>query len=785
MGNAKRELTLEGLNCAACASKMEERIKGLEGVISAVVNFADNKLIIETDKVEELDRVAQEVKRLFAFFLPDVVVEEKSVNFNTKKAFLLMGLDCAQCASKIESQVQQIRGVKSALVNFPAKKLMVEVGKVNNAEEIFESIKQKVVSIEPGLEVREIGTEDKGLSNQEEKAGERKETIRLAIGAAFFALALIFKFSFTTEAILYGISYLLVGGEVLLKSARNIARGQVFDENFLMSVATLGAFAIRQFPEAVAVMLFYQVGELFQDVAVNRSRRSIAALMDIRPDYANLKTGDQIRQVSPESVGVGDIIVVKPGEKVPLDGKVLEGKSMVDTSALTGESVPREVVPGAEVLSGFINKSGLLSVEVMKEFGQSTVSKILDLVENAAGKKAPTENFITKFARYYTPVVVFGALAIAVLPPLFIEGATFSQWIYRALVLLVISCPCALVISIPLGFFGGIGGASRNGILVKGGNYLEALNDVKIAVFDKTGTLTKGVFKVTEVAPLEGFNNNELLEYAAYAETHSNHPIARSIKEAYNREIDAKKIEEYEEISGHGIKVKVEGRVILAGNAKLMVREGIGRSDEKIAGTVVHLAVNGKYAGYIVISDEIKEDSPRALKGLKEIGVKKLVMLTGDNKEVGQEVGRRLGLDEVYAELLPGQKVEKVEMLNREKGRGERLIFVGDGVNDAPVLARADIGVAMGGLGSDAAIEAADVVLMTDEPSKLVTAIKIARRTRGIVWQNIILAMVVKGVVLALGAGGIATIWEAVFADVGVALIAVLNAMRALKVKVA
>lgn len=785
MGNAKRELTLDGLNCAACAAKMEERIKGLEGVTSAFVNFAEKKLIIETDKVEELDRVDQELKRLFALFLPDVVVEEKSVDFNTKKAFLLMGLDCAQCASKIESQVQQIRGVKSALVNFPAKKLTVDVGKANNTEEIFESIRQKVVSIEPDVEVREIGTEDKGISKHEEKADEKKETIRLAIGAAFFALALIFKFPYITEAVLYGISYLLVGGEVLLKSARNIARGQVFDENFLMSVATLGAFAIQQFPEAVAVMLFYQVGELFQNFAVNRSRRSIAALMDIRPDYANLKSGEDIRQVSPESVGVGDVIVVKPGEKVPLDGKVIEGKSMVDTSALTGESVPREAVPGAEVLSGFINKSGLLSVEVTKEFSQSTVSKILDLVENAAGKKAPTENFITKFARYYTPVVVFGALAIAVLPPLFIEGATFSQWIYRALVVLVISCPCALVISIPLGFFGGIGGASRNGILVKGGNYLEALNDVKIVVFDKTGTLTKGVFKVTKAVTWEGFNKNELLEYAAYAEAHSNHPIARSIKEAYNREIDVKKIEEYEEITGHGIKVKVEGNVILAGNAKLMAREGIGRSEEKIAGTVVHLAVNGKYAGYIVISDEIKEDSPRAIKALKEAGVKKLVMLTGDNKEVGQEVGRRLGLDEVHAELLPGQKVEKVELLNSEKGRREKLAFVGDGVNDAPVLARADIGVAMGGLGSDAAIEAADVVLMTDEPSKLVTAIKIARRTRGIVWQNIILAMVVKGVVLALGAGGIATMWEAVFADVGVAIIAVLNAMRVLNVKVA
>lgn len=708
---------------------------------------------------------------------------EKKIDFNTRKAFLLLGLDCANCASRIEDRVRKVRGVKYAAVNFPAKKLMVEVGQVNNVENIFAGIEQTIRNIEPGVKLKELAAQDKVISPAEEKAGEKKETVRLAVGAAFFAVALIFKFPFAAEALLYGISYLLVGGEILLKSARNITRGRVFDENFLMSVATLGAFAIRQFPEAVAVMLFYQVGELFQDVAVNRSRKSIAALMDIRPDYANLKSGEEIKQVSPESVGIGDVIVVKPGEKVPLDGKVVEGKSMVDTSALTGESVPREVMPGAEVLSGFINQSGLLSIKVTQEFGQSTVAKILDLVENAAGKKAPTEHFITKFARYYTPVVVFGALAITVLPPLFIEGATFSQWIYRALVVLVISCPCVLVVSIPLGFFGGIGGASKNGVLVKGGNYLEALNNVKIAVFDKTGTLTKGVFKVTDVVPGEGFNKDELLEYAAYAEAHSNHPIARSVQEAYNKEIDTKKIAEYEEITGHGIKVQVEGKTILAGNAKLMAREGISHSREKIAGTVVQLAVDGKYAGYLVISDEIKEDSARAMRGLKEAGVKKLVMLTGDNQAVGEEVGRRLGLDEVHAQLLPDQKVEQVERLNRAKGPGEKLVFVGDGINDAPVLARADVGVAMGGLGSDAAIEAADVVLMTNEPSKLVTAIKIARRTRGIVWQNITLSLAVKAVFLALGAGGIATIWEAVFADVGVALLAILNAMRAMNVK--
>ncbi|MDA8210559.1 heavy metal translocating P-type ATPase [Desulfotomaculum nigrificans] len=781
MVTGRKELILEGLNCASCASKIEEQIKALAGVTEVSVNFATKKLSLETERVEELEQVIQEVRDIIRKLEPDVTVSEKKVDFTQKKAFLLMGLDCANCAAKIERQVQNISGVKSAMVNFPAKKLLVEVSSGSNNADILSHIQERIKRIEPDVEVRPAGEEKKVLAREEEKHGEKMETIRLAVGALLFAVAIVFTFSFTTEAVLYGISYLLVGGEVLLKSVRNISRGQVFDENFLMSIATLGAFAIRQFPEAVAVMLFYQVGELFQDYAVNRSRKSIAALMDIRPDFANLKVGNETKQVSPESVNIGDIIVVKPGEKVPLDGKVVEGTSMVDTSAMTGESVPREAVPGGDVLAGFINKSGVLSIEVTKKFAESTVSKILDLVENAAGKKAPTENFITKFARYYTPVVVFGALGIALLPPLFIPGATFSQWIYRALVVLVISCPCALVISIPLGFFGGIGGASRNGVLVKGGNYLEALNNVKIAVFDKTGTLTKGVFKVTSLVPAGDFSKDKLLEYASFAEVHSNHPIAKSIIEAYGQKVATEKIETYEEISGHGIKVKVGGEEILAGNIKLMKKEGVEYSQEQIVGTVVHLAVNKKYAGYIVISDEIKEDSPRAMQQLKELGVRKLVMLTGDNQAVGQAVGKSLGLDEVRAELLPDHKVEQVEKLNREKGPKESLMFVGDGINDAPVLARADIGVAMGGLGSDAAIEAADVVLMTDEPSKLATAIKIARRTRGIVWQNIIMAMLVKGIFLVLGAFGVATMWEAVFADVGVALVAILNAMRVMR----
>lgn len=550
-----------------------------------------------------------------------------------------------------------------------------------------------------------------------------------------------------------------------------------------MSIATIGAFAIGEYPEGVAVMLFYQIGEFFQDLAVNRSRKSIAALMDIRPDYANLKVGNDVKKVDPEDVLVGDYIIVRPGERVPLDGVVVEGKSMVDTSALTGESVPREVEVDGSVLGGFINKNGLLTIKVTKEFGESTVSKILELVQNASSKKAPTENFITKFSRYYTPVVVFAALALAVIPPLVIEGATFSEWVYRALVFLVISCPCALVVSIPLGFFGGIGGASKNGVLIKGGNYLEALNNVDIVVFDKTGTLTKGVFKVTEINAEKGISKEELLEYAAFAESYSNHPIAISILNAYGKEINKEEIENYNEISGHGIKVKVRDSEILAGNAKLMDKEKIAYAPVETIGTVVYVAINGNFAGSIVISDEIKKDAQKAIRELKAIGVKKTVMLTGDNKQVGTKVANELGLDEVHAELLPDQKVEKVELLDKQKSPKGKLIFVGDGINDAPVLARADIGVAMGGLGSDAAIEAADVVLMTDEPMKLVSAIKIAKITRRIVWQNIIFSFGVKAIVLILGAGGLATMWEAVFADVGVALIAIFNAMRILNVK--
>lgn len=707
-------------------------------------------------------------------------VTPKEFNSNIKREFVLEGLDCANCAAKIEKESNNIKGVKSAVVDFVNTKLILEIENPSKQNDIILKVEEIVKRIEPDVNVIEI---ENKIYERKKEHGEnsKKKMVILVVGAAIFGIATAFKFSDVIELIMYLITYVLVGGEVVLRALKNISRGQIFDENFLMSTATIGAFAIGQYPEGVAVMLFYQLGELLQGIAVNRSRKSITDLMDIRPDFANLKIGDDIKRVSPEEVRVGNIILVKPGEKVPLDGKVVEGNSMVDTSALTGESVPREVRAGDSILGGVINKNGLLSIKVEKEFGDSTIAKILDLVQNASSKKAPTENFITKFARYYTPIVVFSAVALAVLPPLFIESAAFSQWIYRALAFLVVSCPCALVVSIPLGFFGGIGGASKNGILVKGGNYLEALNSVEGVIFDKTGTLTKGVFRVTEVKSQNNISKDELIAYAAYAESYSNHPIATSILNAYGKEIVKDSIENYEEISGHGIKAMIQGKEVLAGNYKLMNKENIIYEQVETVGTVVHVAVDKVYAGYIIISDEVKKDSAKAVKALKDIGIKRIVMLTGDNKTVGTKVAKQLGLDEVYTELLPDEKVEKMELFDKEKSSKGKLIFVGDGINDAPVLARADIGIAMGGVGSDAAIEAADVVIMTDEPSKIASAIKIARKTRHIVMQNIIFALGIKVILLVLIALGLGTMWEAVFGDVGVTLLAVLNSMRAMK----
>lgn len=612
---------------------------------------------------------------------------------------------------------------------------------------------------------------------------QKKMVARIAASAVLLVAAVLIPYEGPWRFVLFLPAYFVIGWDVLWKAARNIAHGQVFDENFLMALATVGAFCTGffgegQYPEAVFVMLFYQVGELFQGYAVGKSRKSIASLMDIRPDYANVERDGQLTQVDPEEVAVGDTITVKAGERVPLDGVVLEGQSMVNTSALTGESVPRQVQPGDDVISGCVNQSGLLRVRVTKPFGESTVQKILDLVENSSSKKAKAENFITKFARYYTPIVVFCALALALVPPLFVGD--WVGWVQKALIFLVVSCPCALVISVPLSFFGGIGGASRQGILVKGGNYLEVLANTEIVVFDKTGTLTKGVFNVTAIHP-EEYSESGLLEMAALAESYSDHPISRSLKEAWGQELDASRVGEVEELSGRGVRAQVDGKTVCAGNDKLMEDIGVKWHPCHHVGTTVHVAVEGKYTGHIVISDEVKPDAKEAIAALKAQGVKKTVMLTGDAKAVGESVAKDLGLDEAYTQLLPGDKVDRVEALLSEKSPKGKLAFVGDGINDAPVLSRADIGIAMGALGSDAAIEAADIVLMDDKPSKIAKAMEISKRTLRIVRQNIVFALAVKLLVLALTPFGIANMWEAVFADVGVMVIAILNASRALQ----
>lgn len=609
----------------------------------------------------------------------------------------------------------------------------------------------------------------------------KEQLWKIIMAAILFVAGIIIDIQWL-QITLFVISYIIVGGEIAKKAFKNIVRGKVFDENFLMTIATIGALLIGEYAESVAVMLFYQVGELFQNYSVNRSRKSIADLMDIRPDYANVKKGDELIKTDPDEVQIGDIIVVKPGERVPLDGKVIEGNSMMDTSALTGESVPREINVGDELLSGCINVNGAITAEVTKEFEESTVNKILDLVENASSRKSHSEQFITRFARYYTPIVVIIAVILAIIPPLMIEEASFSDWLYRALSFLVISCPCALVISIPLSFFGGIGGASKKGVLVKGSNYLEALAQTEIVVFDKTGTLTKGVFNVQEVHA-EGISREELLKLAAYTENYSNHPISLSLKRAYGKDIDSKRISNVKEISGHGISATVNGKKVAAGNAKLMKKMNIPYYEGELAGTLVHVAVDNRYAGYILIADEIKKDSHQAIKELKAAGIKQTVMLTGDTKTVGHKVAKDLGLDKVYAELLPGDKVDKLEELFKEKSEKGKLAFVGDGINDAPVLARADIGVAMGGLGSDAAIEAADIVIMTDEPSKIATAMRVSKKTLNIANQNTVFAIGIKILVLILSALGFTTMWAAIFADVGVTIIAILNSFRALNVK--
>ncbi len=726
------------------------------------------------------------------------------------------GMDCTSCAMKIEGAVDQLAGVAEISVVVATGKMIVTY----DPERVSEAdIKQRVTAL--GYTIGEEksksparhsshdhsshdhsshddGDED-GDDHAHNHGGEefslKREGVLVAVVVALFVLGSVFEETLHNtpysigEYLVFIPAYLLSGWTVLTTAGRNILRGQVFDENFLMTIATVGAIAIHKLPEAVGVMLFFKIGELFQELAVSRSRRSISSLLEIRPDAANLKTANGIEVISPERVKVGDTIIIKPGEKVPLDGEIIDGNSQVDTSALTGESVPRTVNVGETVLAGTINQTGVLTVTVTKLFGESSIARILNLVENASSKKAETEKFITKFARRYTPIVVISSLLVALIPPLVIPGATHAEWVYRALVLLVISCPCGLVISIPLGYFGGIGGAAKRGILVKGSTFLDTLSGVKAIAFDKTGTLTKGVFKVTEIVPHNGFKQDDLLRIAAEAEANSNHPIAKSIRVAYNRPIDESTISNYTEIAAHGIQATIssgrgfanEGKLVLAGNDRLMHRENITHDTCNVEGTVVHLAVDRIYAGYIIIADEIKEDAVQAIRDLKAAGVERIMMLTGDSQAVAQRIAKTLGVDTFAAELLPEDKVTAIEKLLGEfKNRG-KVAFVGDGINDAPVIARADVGIAMGGLGSDAAIETADVVLMTDAPSKVAEAIQVGKKTHAIVMQNIIFALTIKVIFIGLGLMGLASMWEAVFADVGVALAAIFNATRVMK----
>lgn len=693
----------------------------------------------------------------------------------------LDGLNCASCSSKIENLTKDLDGVYSANIDFVTKKMNVNIAEEGNSELIISNIKSIVKRLEPDVVV--IDHSQPVAEDHHDHGNINKiQLYQLIFGGLLFVTPFLFKLEGNLRFIIYLLSYLVVGYEVIIRGFRNIASFSAFDENLLMTIATIGAFIIGEYPEGVAVMLFYQVGELFQGMAVNHSRRSIKALMDIRPDYANLLSGNETVKVNPLDVNVGDYILIRPGEKVPLDGIVIEGESTLDTSNITGESVPRSVSPGEKIISGVVNNQGLLKVKVEKEFGESTISKILDLVENASSKKAPTENFITKFAKYYTPAVVLMALAIGVLPTL-IGGQDLREWSYNAFVFLVISCPCALVISIPLGFFGGIGGASKEGILVKGGNFLEALNDADTIVFDKTGTITKGTFKVTDIKSYGDYSKEEVLELAAYGESYSNHPIGKSIVNSFEKEIKKEYISNYKEISGKGIEVDINNIKIILGNKSLLEEHNIVVEEEKSIGTVVYVGREDSHIGTIVVSDEIKDNVIKDISRLKKLGLKRSIMLSGDNESIAKEVGNMVGIDMIYGDLLPQDKVSILEELLRKQKDNKKLIYVGDGVNDAPVLARSDIGIAMGGLGSDAAIEASDIVIMTDEIGKIATALKIAKKTKKIVMQNIVLALGLKLVVLSFGVMGLATMWQAVFADVGVSIIAILNSTRALKVE--
>lgn len=900
------DFLLEGLNCAHCAEKINDKVSKLDYVENSNMNFVAKKLSVfmENESITEanVSKIAKIIhdteSGLTVSLLKNkvlgeisfdnkgnIIKSEKKDEIDKNKVirvdFLLNNLNCAHCAEKINDKVGKLAYVENSNMNFVAKKLSVfakarditkqhmsEIAKIIHETEsglTVSLLKNKVVGalefdnkgniVESGNTARngridlnvlyanrnnseehhhehgencgcgehhhhehnhdeECGcgehhhhdhehsescgcgghhhdhdhkeTKPKKVEKPKEKKEINKDLIKIIIGVIVYAFG-IYEMAVgntgTFGVVVFLAAYILIGGDVLLKAAKNLFRGQVMDENFLMSIATIGAIAIGEHSEAVGVMLFYKIGEYLQQKAVGQSRKSISALMEIKAEFANLVQGGKIIQVDPEEVEVGDVIVVKPGEKVPLDGIVTEGEAMLDTSAITGESVLRSVKPGEEVVSGTINTNALIYVRVTKEYGESTVAKILDMVENAGSRKSQTENFISRFCRYYTPIVVGLALAVAFIPPLVIEGAVFRDWLYRGLIFLVVSCPCALVLSIPLSFFGGIGSASKNGILIKGSNYLEALRKVDTVVLDKTGTITKGVFKVTEINPV-GMSEDELLRFAAIAEANSNHPIAKSIMESYNEkfeeEVKLSEIDKYEEIAAHGIKVLYHGKTILAGSSKLLDSENVKYEKIDEVGTTVYVAVDGKYAGCIVISDQIKEDSKKAIEEMRKVGITNVVMLTGDNEAAAAKIAKEVGVDKYYSGLLPNQKVEMLEEIASKNSTGNTA-FIGDGINDAPVLARADVGIAMGGVGSDAAIEASDVVFMTDELSKLPIAKRISEKTNKIVWQNIVFAMGVKVIVMLMSTGGVANMWEAIFADVGVALIAVLNAMRTLK----
>lgn len=696
----------------------------------------------------------------------------------------LNGLNCTNCANKIQKLTTEIDGVSSVNLDMVTKKLKIDLRENATGENIIKTTIGIINRLEPDVVVvnKTKGAKDE-QDHDHDHGGNitRVKLFRIIVGMILFSAPFILKLEGTPRLLVYLTSYFIVGYDVIIRALRNIARGSAFDENFLMTLATVGAFIIGEYPEGVAVMLFYQVGDLFQGMAVNYSRRSISSLLNIRPDYANLERNGDIVIVDPEEVHIGDYIIIKPGEKVPLDGVVIEGSSTLDTSNITGESVPRGINVGDNIISGVVNNHGLLKVQVAKEFGESTIVKILELVENASSKKAPTENFITKFARYYTPVVVFIALGIGIIPTLL--GGDFREWLYKAFVFLVISCPCALVISIPLGFFGGIGGASKAGILVKGGNYLEALNDVDTIVFDKTGTITKGVFKVTDIISYGDYTKDEVLEFAAYGESFSNHPIGKSILQAYNKDIDKDYISEYSEVSGKGILVDIDKVPMIIGNKNFLEEHNIKVTETQSIGTTVYIGRESSHIGTIVVSDELKENIKEDINSLKALGIKEVIMLSGDNSSISKLVGEQAGVDKIYGDLLPQDKVSIFEDIISKKKSNHKTIFVGDGVNDAPVLARADVGIAMGGMGSDAAIEASDIVIMTDEIKKIGTAIKIANKTKKIVTQNIVLAIGLKLVILGLGVFGLATMWQAVFADVGVSIIAILNSIRALKVE--